>query len=160
MPEADARTAYVEYCPEPWVRTACRRLLASWGRVNTGPVHGGLARSLGEDVDGASAQAALGRRELRVQQAAQHQLRLPRTGTARDLSDPLHVDAATHHTVEHRTAERELPSVADVVVKSMRGDGEGRAASSHFPRASAETRAQLARSFAVGGFLPPRRSAR
>jgi hypothetical protein len=62
-----------------------------------------------------------------VQQAAQHQLRLPRTGAARDLGDPLHVDAAAHHTVEHRAAERELPSVADVVVQSLCGDGERRA---------------------------------
>ena len=62
-----------------------------------------------------------------MQQAAQHQLRLPRTGAARDLSDPLHVDAATHNTVEHRTAERELPGVADVVVQSLCGDGERRA---------------------------------
>ena len=62
-----------------------------------------------------------------MQQTAQHQLRLPRTGAARDLGDPLHVDAAAHHTVEHRAAERELPGVADVVVQSLCGDGERRA---------------------------------
>ena len=91
-----------------------------------------------------------------MQQAAQHQLRLPRTGAARDLSDPLHVDAATHHTVEHLTTERELPSVADVVVQSLRGDGEGRAASGHFPRSpSAATRAQLAHVSRWGVFHVP-----
>jgi len=86
-----------------------------------------------------------------VQQAAQHQLRLPRTGAARDLSDPLHVDATTHHTVEHLTAERELPSVADVVVQSLRGDGEGRAAC-HFPRSpSAATALSWRVCLALGG---------
>ena len=42
--EADPRTAYVEYCPEPSVRTARRRLVRvartysseARGRVNTG----------------------------------------------------------------------------------------------------------------------------
>jgi hypothetical protein len=82
-----------------------------------------------------------------VQQAAQHQLRLPRTGAARDLGDPLHVDAAAHHTVEHRAAERELPSVADVVVQSLCGDGERRAGA----HSTSRTRLLRAREWGLRG---------
>ena len=73
-----------------------------------------------------SAQPALRRRELHVQQAAQHELRLAGTCAPRHLGEPLHVDAAAQRTVEHGAAERELARVANVVAQRAGADGEGR----------------------------------